>query len=237
MKKKILACLLMLVMASSGVVHAQLYHASQKSAILTYNYDLASTSFIYCTYWGKNNDPWGVAGGMAAQAPAKTTGSSTTIDAVTAGQSPFLLVAVGDLLVFRSGTTTNLRRVTARASADQITVDTSIDLGTTGVFFEFYTQKCGTTASDGWMDVTLFSNLTFVRQISTFNATSIDSQVECRHNAIPAAAVIIDTKNATATGVYAVSIYQGAWDACRLGLKINTDTGAQSISVSAAYNR
>lgn len=231
--KKILAVLAFLLVAAP--VWAQ--NHIQKDAILTYNYDLTSTSYIYCTYTGKNGDPWGDAGGIPSPANVKTTGSSTTVDALTASTNPFAQVAVGDLLIFRYGGTNYQRRVTARASADQLTVDTAIDLGTAGVPFEFYRAACGTTASDGWLDVNLFYNLTFVRTITTINATSIDSQVECRQNLNPTAAVIIDTKNATATGAYAVTLYAGAWDACRLGMKINTDTGAQSITVSVGMNK
>jgi hypothetical protein len=83
----------------------------------------------------------------------------------------------------------------------------------------------------------LFGNMNFLRTIATINAASIDTQVECRLNADTTISYIVDTTNATTTGGNAVVVWAGVWDACRVGLKVNTDSGAQSVTVAAAFKQ
>ena len=62
---------------------------------------------------------------------------STTVAAVTASSNPYAQVAVGDLLLFQVGGVSYERKVTARASADSVTVSSTITLPAAGVTFRF----------------------------------------------------------------------------------------------------
>ena len=91
----------------------------------------------------------------------KTTGSSTTVDTLTANKLPFILASVGDIIYANTFTATGTtpgpktgRVITAKASSDSITVDTAWDLGTVGEGFELWKITCAdTTLSTGWTNI------------------------------------------------------------------------------------
>jgi hypothetical protein len=83
----------------------------------------------------KTVDPFGY-----FDVPVRVTTSgapSTTLAAVTAGSSPFANVAVGDLIVLQLGGTEVTRKVTARASADSITLSNKVSVPAVGQAFRF----------------------------------------------------------------------------------------------------
>lgn len=224
--KKLLALLVLL----PSLVSAQ---QAQRTARLYYNYDVSSTSYIYCKYTGSGGSPFGAE--LKGYGLIKTTGSTTTLDELDAASNSFTGMAAGDLLLIRNAGTgvTSLRRIVTFTSVSQVVVDAAIDLGTAGVTFNWLKQSCGTAATDGWVDVSLFYRLTFERALTTFNATSIQTQVECQLNGV--GSYTIDTSSVTATGSYAYSIGSGVWDSCRMGVKVTTDTGLQSLTGSQAF--
>ena len=160
----------------------------------------------------------------------ETSGSSTTVTAETVGDAPFTSVVAGDLLLITYGNATYQRRVATWVSATEITVDTAIN--TTGATWSWYKAACGATAADGWIGATGAWAMTFQVAVTTINATTIGYSVECRVGGLAAVALSASTIATATTTSYTIGAGQGAWDECRLGLKVNTDTGVQSVSAS-----
>lgn len=229
--KKLALALLFLVLSSPAL--AQIVSSSAR---LTYAYDVASTSYIYCKYMGRGDDPF--ESPMPGPVRVKTTGSSTTVAEVVTDSAPFADVAVGDLLFINA--TANAapltRLVTARASAASITVDTALDISN-GAGWTWLKRSCGTAITDGWVNVAGFYNVTFSRTITTINATSIQTQAECKLNDNPTVATAVSTDSSTATGAWSFTLPNGVWDACRLGIKVTGDAGAQSTTSALAVSR
>lgn len=210
-------------------------------------YDLSSASFTY---------PLLLPTPVNGPATIKTAGASTTFVEATAGTAPFALVKAGDLLFIRtSATATLLKTVVTRTSDASIVVDgAAVDLGTAGVAFTFRSLTDGTGAAQGWLTVSKFSKKNFVFQLDTINATSIDVQVECKvcgssgqgcdySNPVKVYPPVggtgqCGTGNFTTAGITArcAVVANEDWDQCRIGYKINTDTGVQAIT-AAFYGR
>lgn len=203
----------------------------QRTAWATYAKDLTDTSYNYCKLVGQNGDPFGPAN--VGRGTIETSGSSTTVVESVTGSNPFTEIAVGDVLMFTLNGVVYRRGVTARASAASITVDSVIDLGTAGVSWSWYQQKCGATATDGWIPVSLATTFSFVVNWVTKNATSLDHSFECRVGGD--AALVVEQASQTAAGTTAAVVTDGVWDECRIGLKLTTDTGVQSINSLIAF--
>ena len=227
-RKAVLLVLVPGLLLASEPVTIDWYSAS-------YKYNLASASLIYCT-GGKWRPGFGT---------LITSGSSTTTTDFVATQDSFDAVAVGDIIM----ATGLIRQVTAKASADSITVDSAWDLGTAGVGWQFISYSCGTAATDGWLPSGTFHNNTYTLEITTLNATSIDVRLECRSAAPGAAPVPVYPSTSgsgdncaggthtggfcnftSATGAALAVRDVGEWNECRWGMKINTDTGTQAIT-------
>jgi hypothetical protein len=73
---------------------------------------------------------------------------STTVAGVVAADDPFELVSVGDLLVFSVSGTLYERRVTAKASADSITVNQAVNIPAAGVTFSYRKMFFTTNPAD-----------------------------------------------------------------------------------------
>jgi hypothetical protein len=78
-----------------------------------------------------------------------------------------------------------------------------------------------------------FYRLEFERVLTTINATSIQTQVECRLNGV--GIQTMDTNSATVADTYSLPISTGVWDSCRMGVKVTTDGGVQSLTGGLAY--
>jgi hypothetical protein len=202
----------------------------QKVAWSVYGKDVTDTSYSYCKLVGSNGDPFGTAN--VGRGRIETSGSSTTVTEVTTGDNPFTEIAVGDVLMIQVGSTVYRRNVVARASAASITVDTAIDLSA-GYSWSWYQQKCGATAADGWIPVSLAHTMSFAVDWITKNATSLDHSFECRVGGITATVIEQASQSAVGPSVYVLP--DGVWDECRIGLKLTTDTGAQNITALIAY--
>ncbi len=223
--KRVLAFLLLL----AAPVVAQ----ETRSANFTYLYDLDATAITYCRLEGANGDPFG--GGRNGPANIQTTGSSATIDAVTAGTNPFVNVSAKDVIAVRDNAgATSLRVVISKASSDQIVVNSVITLASTP--FQYYKTVCGTTAESGWIDVGNYVNRSIVFSIVQVAVTGgIDVRVECRDPGIGSPPVQIFP--ACTTGACAtVQAYTGIagitsttkivvpepTSSCRVGILINS---------------
>lgn len=207
------------------------------------NYNLASTSYISCATTGDADDVWGAWRQVSRK--ITTSGSSTTVTSYVSGSSAFANVSVGDELLITIGSTGLLasgsavtttpgaetrRYVTAKASADSITVNAAVDLS---AGYNFYYRKlvCSTAATSGWFGVQGMKSVGWHFQVSTINATSIDMKVECRVQGSVDVIVTAWDENYTGAGSHSASISGDLhYDACRMMMKVNTDTGDQAVT-------
>jgi hypothetical protein len=213
-------------------------------------YDLDATAVTYCRMIGQLGSPFG--GTIAGPTQIVTAGSSTTVT----GTGAFAQVAVDDVIIISRPAPTatgipDVRVVTARASADSITVDSAITL-TSGFNFRYLKTQCGTTASDGWIDVSAKALKTFTFSWSQGDADAVDVKIQCKHRGVDApieelypgsAGTACGAGTAVAgychfatVGVTANLTIADAWpwEMCRMGVKITT---VDASDVAAARER
>ena len=190
-----------------------------------YNHDVDALTYKY----GRIGGPTGLA--CPGKYGAVTTGSSVTVNAVTG--TPFDPILAGDLIIFFiPPDTRTLRKVATKVSGAQITVDTAIDLGTSGRMFEFYPVRVGTGAGDGWHSVQAYSAISIWVRISAYAATGgIDVTIEALTPNIDNAPVTISTTNYTATGTAVINVAEVVGQ-LRVGLKAGSAfAGTDAVSV------
>lgn len=144
--RRTLALLLTWAVASlpTAPIFAQSNDTIRRNVVL--QYDLDSTTGISCAY----NTPRPIRIPVSAAA-------STTLAATTASTSPFALASVGDAVEYNTASTTTggirtRRWITAKASADSVTIDASTTV--TAQNFWLYIRTCGTAATNGLIPVT-----------------------------------------------------------------------------------
>lgn len=249
--KKLLLLLLFLPLFASA--------SEQRVGTYAYKYDLDSTSVIYCALWGQQGTAMSFGGGgIPGLVPILTSGSSTSVAAVTAGTNPFTNVGVGDVIIVRRETAVDVVYVTARADADNITVDTAVNWQNSGAgrAFSWLDLRCGTAATDGWIDVAGAQDKKFTFEYNQGDST-VDVRLECQDESIAANPVVAypgETDGCGAGGTLASGYCQFAsagvgitnrlsivsyepWSRCRFGIKINgsdtSDAGANLEQISA----
>lgn len=125
---------------------------TQRTANFMIRFDVDSVTETFCRVTGQNGDPYG--GTIPATPQIKTTGSSTSVTENVSGTNPFADLAVGDLLLVTRATGTggtDLRVITVRTDAANVTVDVAVDWSG-GFTFRYLKTRCGTTDADGWVD-------------------------------------------------------------------------------------
>lgn len=137
------------------------------NSALYVRHDLDSTSAIACSYGilkpgGFESGAVGVSGGLA-----RTSGSSTT---TTSTNNAFANVVVGDVIWANISGKSVSRVVSAKASADSITVDSAWNLGTAGVSIQYQNQVCG--ANSGWFLVEGSDNFEITWEIGAMAVSS-----------------------------------------------------------------
>ena len=99
------------------------------------------------------------------------------------------------------------------------------------------TPVCGATNNDGWVTIAR-SNDSFVGAVEwvTKAATSLEYSLECRSytSGIP---IIIEQGSLSATGAKSITLVGLAYDQCRMGLKLTTDTGTNAVTAYFATIR
>lgn len=233
--KKLLACV-GLVLGLVGSAPAQ----TNQTVPLVSGYNVASTSYIYCVTADAAGRVW--SGGEVGPGKLTTSGSSTTVTGVDSSADVFLSIAVGDELLINLDGVMERRYVTARASADSITVNAAINLGdgrqgTAGYGFSWRRLTCSTDATHGWIPVRGLSEVTFIFALETINATSIEAIIYCRHNSSNSVGVEAWSESYTAAGGDIVTLRGSPkdgikFDACRFGVKVTGDGGNQSLTVT-----
>lgn len=204
------------------------------------NYDVASTSFIYCETTNY----------VAGTGRVSTAGSTTTIDVAGAGAALRQLAAGDEIFVTRpnvgtSGTTTDRRVLSAAPTSNTSMIVTSAVDWTAGFSWQFRKVACGTGAENGWLPTARASWTNVKWVIASMSATSIDLDVECRDTGDSAGAATVvwpNPSNSSSTDECLKSnftaankcglIIEGHWSECRVGLKVNTDTGTQDITAT-----
>lgn len=157
-----------------------LWGAEDATALYMYKYDVDSDSVSYCRLLGQQGSPFG--GSIAGAGRITTVGASTTITSNTALDYSFAGVNVGDMLEIRTDpNTVYLRTVVTNADDDTVTVDSNVTLS--NVSYRFWRSECGTGATNGWIDLSGYSNRNITVQYDQGDlATSLDIQVQCKLN-------------------------------------------------------
>lgn len=90
---------------------------------------------------------------------------------------------------------------------------------------------CGATSAYGWVPVSNLRPIVIQVNWITDNAASLEYQVECKvsddSNTSPG---ILNTVSMTGVGIQTGTLWPHNFSACRVGLKITTDGGAQSVT-------
>lgn len=203
------------------------------------NYDVASTSFIYCS----TTDYVQGLGRIA------TSGSAT---AVTGTNTTFLKLVAGDEIFVQRpafagspNLVTDRRVVQTTPTSNTALTITAVANWTGGFAWRYRKVSCGTGAEDGWI-TTGEAKVDVEWYAATVNATSVSFQVQCRNTGDswrPANTVYPDPDNSASTvpcrrgsaldandGAVCRVIGAGIYSECRCGIQVNTDTGVQDIS-------
>jgi hypothetical protein len=213
-------------------------------------YDLDSTTLIYPRVIGQGSP---FSGPSAGSAPIKTTGSSVSVAAVTAGTNPFANLAVDDVLVVSRATgTTDIRVIVAKADADNVTVDLAVDWSA-GFQFRWLDTQTGTSEGDGWINVGNYQSRMITFQLEQISGVTggIDTRIECRSGGIDTHPTIVwpgasgtaascgagtlagGFCNFTAAGIASRTAVllnlEEAWRQCRFGMKIGVSETAESV--------
>jgi hypothetical protein len=169
---------------------------------------------------------------------ALTSGSSTTVTSVTAGDAAFGgLQAGAELSVNRDGTR-DVVYITTWTDEDNIVVDTAVNWeagpqGSVGRQHHFRRFLSGQGVNDGWFNAEEFDNVTIQYELSTFNATSVTLYTEGRIKGSQMAPVtLVDNIVLTATGEGFITIPESV-DEVRFGALVTGDSGSNLLSAYA----
>jgi len=230
MTRRLLA--LLAVLLSTGAYAESVLSPIGGTVPLMSGYNLTSNSYIFCYTTGKNSAVRG--DWQPAVEKIVTSGSSTTTTSNTASAAALVGLAAGDeIMVYQSGKPVR-RYLTAAASSDSVTVNSAWDL-TGGYPYFFRHRTCSTTATAGWTKVSDLLSFSYEVKINTFNATAIDTVVQCRAEDADGTVNTAYTQHYTSTAAdtYIFSQQIGAYaDECRFGLKVTAATDVQAITVN-----
>lgn len=204
--------------------------------LLYQGYDIGALTFVY----GKCSDLFQGRGGVS------TSGSSVTINAVTAGVGTFGSLRVGDIIWFMVAQVFQRRVVATVPSPDQITVNTAIDLSVATAAWHYRQFDAGTGANDGAVAVHFLDPETLQVKVD-INAVggvtnNIIIQIEARaREDVDAWDVVSTTTYAVAGG--ATSFFIPVRDAnqnailpsaIRVGLRADVDAGGAVTDIDVA---
>lgn len=90
---------------------------------------------------------------------------------------------------------------------------------------------CGTAVTNGWVPVSNLRPIVIQVNWITKAATSMEYQVECKVSDNTATSPgVLNTVSMTAVGVQTGTLWPHNFSACRIGLKLTTDSGTNSVS-------
>jgi hypothetical protein len=189
------------------------------------NHNLASAGYLY----GRFAQQF-----QSLPKAAKTSGSSATWVDVTSGDNFAAAINVGDELYEPIAGTRVL--VIEKASNASITVSAAADLGSSGKNLHVRPFASGTTVTDGWVDCSNLMNKSVSLQVDELAGTSITFTIEGRvpgsapMTIYTSAALVADTINSEGLSNLAPIEIPESISAVRVGAKIDTDSGTNSIS-------
>lgn len=173
-----------------------------------------------------------------AAKPITTTGaSSTTVTAVASNNAFNELLAGDEIEILQPALSTSgaraRRLITARASANSVTVDTAIQIDITGSsfvngsLFAWYKFYANAGAEDGWFSVGDADHfqvaIGFIQAVTT---GGIDYKLECRQRYLDRTGPVVLVQGANVTvfpATVAINVNDTRYAECRVGLKITTD--------------
>lgn len=182
----------------------------------------------------QGNSTWDVFSWRAETRKAKTTGSSASLTSFVASSGAFTFVSPGDLLLFDVGGTPVERTVLTKADANNVTVETPVDL-TAGYAYGYRNLRQLTSAEEGWVSVRNAQSVTFIIEIAQMVGTGgIDDYVQCRVPGSSAPVVNVFQDNLTAAGrtVYSIDLRVRGYDQCRFGLRWATNDDTDDLTTN-----
>lgn len=193
-------------------------------------------------------DPFGY---FDVNRPITTSGTSSTTVTSVGSASSFELVAVGDLLIIPVQGRSYERKVTARASANSITVSSALTIPTAGVNFRFKKMYYSTNPADVMViPVHGFKTLLLDWSVdANVNTGGVVTLLECTQDRVefPGARwVELDTTTVASAGTQAntsesVDLTLLPYLFCRFGLRFGTgddgDGAAEDINASFSLMR
>jgi hypothetical protein len=215
MKKTLL---LLLALLAPALVQAQ-----EATALVT-AYQIDGTTFTCC-----RTNPQDISG----VGNIKTTGSSTTVNAVSG--TPFAPVSTGDVITVMpgAGASPEIRYVVNKVSNIQVTVDTAVNWENGGAGFSFVWRdvRCGTGAEDGWVSVPPNSTPQVQMSVNAITGTSVDFKIEGRIRGTAVQPANLGNFSYTAVGGDTVKVLDFV-DQLRVCMKMTGDAGGnESISI------
>jgi hypothetical protein len=237
--RRLLAALAITLLASP-------VRAADETAAWFARFDVDSSTETFGVLKGKNGNPYGDA--IEGKGKIKTSGSDTAVTAVDGADNPFDPLADGDVIAVRdtSGTVT-LRFVSAKADADNITIDTNADWenGGAGLTWTYYKATTCTDTTCGWIDVSRFSGFTIEVGLERSDlGTGILFTVQCRGTGLgvtpkqiwPETAGTTEdltTANAgTLPGRFVLTVNNVGYASCRLGVDADGADTADVVNAS-----
>jgi hypothetical protein len=184
--------------------------------------------------------------------------ASTTVTDVTGADDAFDPVAAGDLIIVVQQGQTYERKITAKASADSITINAALNIAATGITWRYKKSYFSTDPTDDMsIPVAGWKTVMFPWAIAAnANTGGVITNLECSDNRGPAWPTnpwtqIATTTTAsagtqawtlgTSTAPYVVDLTLAPFQACRFGLKFGTgddgDGAAEDISVDVVLSR
>jgi hypothetical protein len=205
---------------------------AQEQRTFFHKNDLSATTYTYCvTVEGRGPEGLRIT----------TSGSSTTVTAVSG--LPFATLDVGDdLLVNNTGTlTTDRARITAKASGASVTVAAAVNWsnGGNGFPFTFHDLTCGATDTDGWVPTAGMVDKGVMVLIELETGTGgVDFSIECKYSgeADEPSQLLAFNKTGTTSPTFSEVIpIPEQCAAIRVGMKWGTADGAGPDSISAYF--
>lgn len=213
----------------------------------------ANAPTLYPMYGVRKFGPMGVRtvnpfDSTVSNLPITTSGVSTTTVTSVSSNDAFANVAVGDLLYLNLEGKEFVRKVTARASADSITVNEKIKIPTAGVGFRYKHFFVFADPLDGWIQLGAGERIGFLFDVdANANTGGVVSNVECRAPGPDQSGVVqIDTDTVASGSAGNATTWLDmestpAFDACRIGAGFgtgdDTDTAAEDVNIFIGVRR
>lgn len=244
----ILLALLLAVHGVSGVVHAE----GHMTAATNIRYDVDSDTENFCTMVGSGN---AFGSPISGAGRIETSGSSATVTSETASSGALAPVVAGDVIMVRPSTPSKAEPfnagyaavVTAKASADSITVDPAVDWSA-GYSYTFLHRVCGTTIDDGWVDVSNATKFTMTIAYLQGDLDALLWRFQCKTSAVGAVPVTVYPSEGDGCGIAgtlsttycsfatdsddAVFTWEdfGPWSSCRIGVMYATTDASDATT-------